>query len=89
MKKKKRIVFPDLFLQIVNSFTKEPRSDIPDNTRDETDTLLSLLGVEPTLALDYLNCWLILKKISPLPEDVLKTFEQSVTILLSSKNKKD
>jgi hypothetical protein len=89
VKKKKRIVYPDLFSQLANSLNTKTTPDIPLNTKDETDTFLSLINTEPALALDYLNCWLILKEMSPLPEDALKTLTQSVTMLLSSKTKKD
>jgi len=87
-KKKKRINCPNLFSQIVNSYSKDIITEISSATKNEIDTFLSLLSVKPVLAFDYINCWLILRKISPLSEENLKTLAQSVTILLSPSTEK-
>lgn len=53
--------------EIMNYFFGIGSSSIEPATEEEQSTFTSLLDMSPPLAIDYLNCWLILKNKQPIP----------------------
>ena len=73
------------FQEILNYFLGFGSSSINPATKEEQETFFSLLNSKQELAVDFLNCWLILKNKEPLPFKSLTDVQLSGTIKSISK----
>ena len=73
--------------EVIRHFFGIGLSEVEPATEEEIETFLFLIDVAPEMAIDYLNCWLSLKKIIPLDDCVLSN-EEFFDIIKSHPRKK-
>lgn len=73
--------------EVIRHFFGVGKSLVEPANKQEIDTFLFLIETNEILALDFLNCWLKMKNITPLSDCVLSN-EQFLAIINNNNNNK-